>query len=35
LLKLYRCSAGGASLSIYTNSSKMTLLQNIGIDVAP
>lgn len=35
LLKIYRCSAGGASLTIYTNSSKTTVLQVIGIDVAP
>jgi hypothetical protein len=35
LLKVYRCFAGGASLSIYTNSSKTTLLQVIGIDVLP
>jgi hypothetical protein len=35
LLKVYRCFAGGASLSIYTNSSKTTLLQTIGIDVLP
>ena len=35
LLKVYRCSAGGASLQIFTNASKTTLLQTIGIDVLP
>jgi hypothetical protein len=35
LLKVYRCFAGGAALKIYTNASKTTLLQTIGIDVIP
>jgi hypothetical protein len=35
LLKVYRCFAGGAALTIYTSSSKTTVLQTIGIDVQP
>ena len=30
--RVYRCSAGSALLNIYTNSSKTTLLQSVGID---
>jgi hypothetical protein len=33
LFKVRRCSSGPASLKIYTNSSKTTLLQTIGIDL--
>jgi hypothetical protein len=33
LLKVYRCSAGPVQLKIYTNFSKTTLLQTIGINL--
>jgi hypothetical protein len=32
-IKMHRCSAGGATLKIWTNSSKTTLLQTIWIDL--
>ncbi len=35
LFKVRRCAAGNASLNIYTNSSKTTLLQTISIPSAP
>lgn len=35
LLKVYRCFGIGGQLKIYTNSSKTTLLQTIGIDLIP
>ena len=35
LLKVYRCSGIGGQLKIYTNSSKTTLLQTIGLDLIP
>jgi hypothetical protein len=33
LFKIHRCSSGGGTFRIYTNSSKTTLLQTISIDL--
>lgn len=35
LFKIFRCLPGGVAFSIYTNSSKTTLLQTIELDVEP